>query len=82
MSTKTLINGAQLSAARALAGLTQTELAELAGLHPNSIRYLERQQHITTRHSSDCVKSALLDQGVACFAEPTAPTDVSFVRQP
>jgi hypothetical protein len=41
----------QLAAARALAGITQEELAELACLHVNSIRYMERQPRITMGHS-------------------------------
>ena len=39
--------GRQLTAARALAGITQEQLAERAGLHVNSIRYMERQGWIT-----------------------------------
>jgi hypothetical protein len=36
-----LLRGQQLSAGRALVNLTQVELARVAGLHVNSIRYLE-----------------------------------------
>jgi transcriptional regulator with XRE-family HTH domain len=39
-----LVLGQQLSAGRALINLTQEELARAAGLHVNSIRYLERQK--------------------------------------
>jgi transcriptional regulator with XRE-family HTH domain len=55
--------GRQLAAARVLAGITQVQLAERAGLHVNSIRYLERQPRITTGHSSAMVAGALADEG-------------------
>ena len=51
--------GRQLAAARVLAGITQEQLAERAGLHVNSIRYMERQGWITTGHSSGLVAEAL-----------------------
>lgn len=63
--------GRQLAAARVLAGLTQDQLAERAGLHVNSVRYLERQQRITTGHSSERVAEALADFGVVFFTLPT-----------
>jgi transcriptional regulator with XRE-family HTH domain len=36
-----LVIGSQLKAARALAGVEQIELAEAAGVHPNTIRAME-----------------------------------------
>ena len=63
--------GRQLAAARVLAGLTQEHLAELAGLHVNSIRYLERQPRITTGHSSERVAEAMANAGVVFFTLPT-----------
>jgi transcriptional regulator with XRE-family HTH domain len=36
-----LVIGSQLRAARALAGVEQIELAEAAGVHPNTIRAME-----------------------------------------
>ena len=51
--------GRQLAAARVLAGITQKQLAEHAGLHVNSVRYMERQERITTGHSSGRVAEAL-----------------------
>lgn len=41
-----IANGRHLRAARILAGLTQVEMAVACGLHPNSVRYWERQSHI------------------------------------
>ena len=63
--------GRQLAAARALAGITQEQLAEQAGLHVNNIRYMERQQRITTGHSSERVAEALANEGVIFFTLPT-----------
>ena len=63
--------GKQLAAARVLARITQQELAERAGLHVNSIRYLERQPRITTGYSSECVAVALMHAGVVFFTLPT-----------
>jgi hypothetical protein len=54
-----------------LAGITQEQLAEQAGLHVNSIRYLERQRWITTGHSSELVAEALAGMGVIFFTIPT-----------
>jgi transcriptional regulator with XRE-family HTH domain len=63
--------GRQLAAARALAGITQEQLAERAGLHVNSIRYMERQPRITTGHSSERAAEALANEGVIFFTLPT-----------
>ena len=63
--------GRQLAAARVLAGITQEQLAEQAGLHVNSVRYMERQPRITTGHSSELVAEALAAGGVIFFTLPT-----------
>jgi transcriptional regulator with XRE-family HTH domain len=63
--------GRQLAAARALVGITQEQLAKRAGLHVNSVRYLERQPRITTGHSSELVAEALANEGVIFFTLPT-----------
>lgn len=63
--------GRQLAAARVLAGITQEQLAKRAGLHVNSIRYIERQSRITTGHSSELVAEALAEMGVMFFSVPT-----------
>ena len=63
--------GRQVAAARVLAGITQEQLAERAGLHVNSIRYMERQPRITTGYSSQRVAEALADIGVVFFTLPT-----------
>jgi transcriptional regulator with XRE-family HTH domain len=66
-----LMRGQQLSAGRALIDLTQQELARVAGLHPNSIRYLERQERITTGFSRERVEQAMLHLGVIFFDFPS-----------
>jgi transcriptional regulator with XRE-family HTH domain len=63
--------GRQLAAARVLAGITQEQLAERAGLHVNSVRYLERQRWIAAAHSSERVAEALAHAGVIFFTIPT-----------
>jgi transcriptional regulator with XRE-family HTH domain len=64
-------SGRQLAAARILAGITQEELASQAGLHVNSIRYLEKQDSISTGHSSERVADAMATIGVLFFNVPT-----------
>ena len=71
MTATTPRTGRQLAAARVLAGITQEQLAELAGLHVNSIRYMERQAKITTGFSSERVAEALAGAGVIFFTLPT-----------
>jgi transcriptional regulator with XRE-family HTH domain len=66
-----LIRGQQLSAGRALINLTQARLARAVGLHVNSIRYVERQERITTGFSSSRVEQAMLDLGVIFFHFPS-----------
>jgi len=66
-----LIRGKQLSAGRALISITQEELACAAGLHPNSIRYLERQERITTGFSRERVEQAMHQLGVIFFDFPS-----------
>jgi len=51
MNRTNLRTGRQLKAARALAGIKQVELAKAAGLHVNSIRYMERKDRITNTPS-------------------------------
>ena len=66
------ISGRQLRAARALAGLTQQQLADTAFLHVNSVRYIERQEReIKPGHSVSCMMQALREFGVELTFDPS-----------
>jgi hypothetical protein len=54
-----------------LINITQQELACAAGLHVNSIRYLERQDRITTGFSRERIERAMLGLGVIFFDFPS-----------
>ena len=63
--------GQHLAAARVMAGLKQTELAELAGLHVNSLKRLERMTAIDgNRHSTAKLAAALKTMGIMVQREP------------
>jgi len=66
-----LVLGQQLSAGRALINVSQRELASAAGLHVNSIRYLERQERISTGFSRERAEQAMLRLGVVFFRYPS-----------
>lgn len=55
-----LTTGNQLRAARALAGLTQVELAERAKLNPNTIRDMEARGEAVLRSSLETVRAVQL----------------------
>ena len=66
-------DGRHLKAARAMAGLKQTELATLAGLHVNSLKRLERA--LSFQSSDYAVKriaEALRAKGIIAEAWPLA----------
>jgi hypothetical protein len=54
-----------------LINITQEELACAADLYPKSIRYVERQERITTGFSRERVEHAMLGSGVICFDFPS-----------
>lgn len=65
--------GRHLAAARTLAGLKQTELAALAGLHVNSLKRLEAMAAIqckTSPHAVERINKALLAAGVIAEGSP------------
>jgi transcriptional regulator with XRE-family HTH domain len=69
------INGRHLAAARALAGLKQRQLADLAGLHVNSVKRLERMSSINgSEHASEKLAAALETRGVRVTREPATVT--------
>ena len=64
-------NGVHLKAARAFAGLKQSELAALAELHVNSIKRLEGLPRIPFRdHAAERVGKALMAKGVIADVLP------------
>ena len=59
------LDGSHLKAARVLAGLTQADLAVLAGLHPNAVKYWERASNRRPGGwAVDRIIRALAEQGV------------------
>ena len=66
-------SGCHLKAARAFAGMKQSELAALAGLHVNSIKRLEGLTRIPFRdHAAECAGRALLAKGIIADVLPVA----------
>ena len=58
-------SGRHIAAARTLAGLKQTELAELAGLHVNSLKRLEAMKGIFgSEHAANAIGEALKAKGI------------------
>jgi transcriptional regulator with XRE-family HTH domain len=66
-----LINTRQLRAARVLAGLTQRSLGASLGVDERQVRFWERRIPTNPRKVAR-IEQALLANGVALFAEPTA----------
>ena len=64
-------SGRHLAAARTLAGLKQTELAMLAGLHVNSLKRLEAMDRIGGGWAVSKIHDALLGKGIMCQTWPT-----------
>ncbi len=78
------VTGAQIRAARALAGLTAEQLARLAGLHANSVAYWEHAESIPAHrfrepHACRLMREALASRGIEAFSHP-AP-GVRFVTR-
>ncbi len=64
-------SGRHLAAARTMAGLKQTELADLAGLHVNSLKRLERMESIYgSDHAAKCINEALRKKGIIAETWP------------
>lgn len=57
-------NGRHLAAARALGGLTQSALAERAGLHVNSVKYHERRTGSVAGHAPERFAAVLAELGI------------------
>jgi transcriptional regulator with XRE-family HTH domain len=66
-------NGRHLAAARTMAGLKQTELAAMAGLHVNSVKRLERMKYLYgSEHAVRRIGEALQKKGILAERWPTA----------
>lgn len=66
-------SGRHVAAARAMAGLKQTELAELAGLHVNSIKRLEAMKVVWgSEHACNKVGDALRARGIIAETWPVS----------
>jgi transcriptional regulator with XRE-family HTH domain len=59
------LTGRHLKAARALAGLSQRQLAAAAGLHFNSVKYHEEKSGPLNGYAVDKMAEVLSRQGVA-----------------
>ena len=70
-SKPSIANGRHLAAARTLAGLKQTELAGLAGLHVNSLKRLERMVSIPKGWAIERLQKALEAKNIICQRWPT-----------
>ena len=64
-------NGRHLAAARAMAGLTQVQLAQLAGVHVNGIKRLERMDGRLDGMTAERIGEALKARGILADAWPT-----------
>ncbi len=63
--------GRHIAASRAMAGLKQTELAELAGLHVNSLKRLVAMKWIAgSEHASNRIGEALKAKGIVAQTWP------------
>ncbi len=66
-------SGRHVAAARAMAGLKQTELADMAGLHVNTIKRLEIMNGIAgSEHAANRIGEALKAKGVIAENWPIA----------
>ena len=66
-----LRSGRHLKAARALAGMSQRQLAAAAGLHWNSCKYHERKPGTLNGYAVDKMAEVLSRQGVATSTDGT-----------
>lgn len=68
-------SGKLITAARAILGWTQADLAKATNLHPNAIKYWEHHEVITSRHQTwnsapEKIEKALCRHGVVFIDSP------------
>lgn len=66
------VTGAQIRAARALAGMLQTDLAAASNIHAQALRYWERRAAIPRRepYAVRQIRKALEQRGIKVFTDP------------
>ncbi len=73
-------SGRHLKAARTLAGMTQRQLALAAGLHPNAVKYWEREQGRIGGHAVSKMADALAEVGVTAAEEYANGRSMAVLR--
>jgi hypothetical protein len=76
-------DGKHIKAARTIAGLTRSELAEAADLHPNSVKYweLDKSRLAPDGWAIDQISMALASFGVDTEVEVRGDYKVAIVRR-
>ena len=74
------IDGKHLRAARVMAGMSQSELAAAAELHPNSVKYWERQDYGVAGWAVERMAEALAARGVVAGTTYEGQRQSVFVR--
>jgi len=69
-----LVSGAQLRAARAMAGMTQRDLAAALGIDERKVRFWERRKDKAPTNAANClrVQRVVAERGVILVGEPVA----------
>lgn len=75
-----LRSGRHLKAARVLAGMTQRQLAQAAGLHVNAVKYWERDHGRIGGHAVSRMIEALAAAGVTAAEEYSGVRSVAVLR--
>jgi DNA-binding transcriptional regulator YiaG len=67
-----ITTGAQIKAARAFLGMRRDDLAAVAGVHPNAVKYWEDRPVPSgpLPYAVERIAKALRDRGVEVFADP------------
>jgi hypothetical protein len=80
VKTMSLKNGRHLKAGRVLAGMTQSQLAEAAGLHVNSVKYHEQQETRIGGHAVTRMRDALGAAGISFGEEHISGKSLAVLR--
>lgn len=79
-----MVSGRQIRAARALLGISATELAELAEVGWATVQRLERNDGISTSRNATItrVRGALKSAGIEFFGDPIQSPGVRLMVKP